>query len=153
MLAMSPTNRKSCLFACRNYRASPGLWLIEQCLSSGPVLVGAHLQVFGRLHDIGEIDRVAERVVVQLSPGEGERDVQLAPSASALKLLLVELSRYDSGVTYKVNGAGDAVALIGPQLFAGGATALLGDVDSLAFSEPGEPTEVRILCARDATPA
>ena len=94
-----------------------------------------------------------ERVVVQLSPGEGERDVQLAPSASALKLLLVELSRYDSGVTYKVNGAGDAVALIGPQLFAGGATALLGDVDSLAFSEPGEPTEVRILCARDATPA
>jgi hypothetical protein len=94
-----------------------------------------------------------ERVVVQLSPGEGERDVQLAPSASALKLLLVELSRYDSGVTYKVNGAGDAVALTGPQLFAGGATALLGDVDSLAFSEPGEPTEVRILCARDATPA
>lgn len=107
-----------------------------------------------QLAQLGFDAEAIDQIGVHLEPGGGARSVEVHPgTADALKLLAIELSRYDAGVTYKVNGAGSAVPITGPQLFSGGATALFAAaIATLEFAEPSEAVDVRLLAVRDATP-
>ena len=82
----------------------------------------------------------------------GPISVEIQPAAAdRLRLLVTELSSYDANVTYKLNGAGNAIPLTGPQIFSGGATALFGGpLATLEFSVPTAPVQARILAVRDA---
>jgi hypothetical protein len=88
-----------------------------------------------------------ERIALDL-----ETDPVSVTLSGGLVLLAIRLDRYDADLSYQVNGAGTAIDVTGPQIFSGGAIALLGSsVTSLDFAAPTAPVQLAILAARDAT--
>jgi hypothetical protein len=105
-----------------------------------------------------------DRIFVTVNPGDKDKVVEIQPgTASAIQLLVVKSSRYGQDLSFKVSdGKKDSSALAvvvmdAPQVFTGGSVALFGLAPQLILltisaSASGEPADVEIFVARDATP-
>ncbi len=100
-----------------------------------------------------------DQVSVTIEPGDTNRVVEIQPgSAVAIRLLVIKSSRYGQGLTFRASdGATDSdpVVIDAPQIFTGGGVALFGVAPRrllLTLPAGGQPADLEIFVARDATP-
>jgi hypothetical protein len=100
-----------------------------------------------------------DQIFVTVEPGDTDRVVEIQPGASsAIRLMVVKSSRYGEDLSFKASDgttSSGRVILDAPQVFTKGSIALFGVAPRrLLVSIPagGQPAELVIFVARDATP-
>jgi len=100
-----------------------------------------------------------DRIFVAVEPGDTDKLVEIQPgAASAIRLLVVKSSRYGQDLSFKASDGvteSDPVVVDAPQVFTGGSVALFGLAPQrllLTIPAGGQPADVEIFVARDATP-
>jgi hypothetical protein len=123
-------------------------WNLNLQIAHGPsVVLAGDLQLDA--YDKVSVDIVhgATAVTIDVQPGD----------ADEVMFLLIQSSRYGEGLTYSVNGTGDAITLDQPQFLLGvGAVGLLGAAPQTLEVENNlavaEDVRLEILTGRTAVP-